>query len=230
MIPTQAMRIEDVLNGGFVALEDVLGSDLTVVNAARVSYDKRKEELDAADKRLISYLAEHQHFTPFAQPQIRFHFRMPLFVARQWFKHTVGLTRNEISRRYVSTTPTLYTPAELRLAAYNVKQGSSSATHPSSNLYIQQIEEIYETTLRLYDNLIAAGVCAEQARMILPQSMFTEFIETGSLAAYARIYSLRAESHAQQEIQVYANAIARCIQPHFPVSWHALTSKNIDTL
>lgn len=222
MIPTQAMHVESALDGGFVALEDILGSDLTVVNAARVSYDKRKEQLDAADVRLISYLAENQHFTPFAQPQIRFHIKMPLFIARQWFKHTVGLTRNEISRRYVSTTPTLHIPAELRLAAYNVKQGSSSQAHPDSWLFREQIEEIYATLLRQYENLIAAGVCAEQARMILPQSMYTEFIETGSLAAYARIYYLRAESHAQKEIQEYAAAIARCIQPQFPVSWKAL--------
>lgn len=218
------MQSEEIVGGGFVELQDCLGSDLTVVNAARVSFSKQKEELDASDVRLIKYLAKHEHFTPFAQPQIRFRIKMPLFVARQWYKHTVGLTRNEISRRYVSFEPDFFLPTSLRLAADNVKQGSSSEVHDDSDSLILSMKECYEKCLQTYHHLLSEGVCAEQARIVLPQSMFTEFIETGSLAAYARIFSLRAAPSAQKEIQSYAIAVGSLIAERFYFSWDALTS------
>jgi len=218
------MQTQEIAGGGFVELQECLGSDLTVVNAARVSFSKQKEELDAADVRLIKYLAKHEHFTPFAQPQIRFRIKMPIFVARQWYKHTVGLTRNEISRRYVSIEPDFFLPVSLRLAADNVKQGSSSEIHEESDSLILSMKECYEKCLQTYHCLLSEGVCAEQARIVLPQSMFTEFIETGSLAAYARIFSLRAAPNAQKEIQSYAVVVGNLIADKFPESWHALTS------
>ena len=218
-------RTKNISGGGFVVLQDRLGDDLTVVNTARVSFAKQKSELDAADIKLIKYLATHDHYTPFAQPQLRFHIKMPIFVARQWYKHTVGLTRNEVSRRYVTSEPELYLPEALRIAAENVKQGSSDEEHLFSSSLLALMRYSYSECLRVYRMLIAEGVCAEQARLVLPQSMFTEFIETGSLAAYARIFSLRAEKTAQREIQEYALAVGSLIEEVFPHSWQALTSK-----
>ena len=189
-------RLISIVGGGCIELQDVLGDDLTVVNAARVSFSKQKSELDSSDIRLIKYLAKHNHYTPFAQPQLRFRIRMPIFVARQWYKHTIGLTRNEISRRYVTSEPEFYLPEALRLSAENVKQGSSDEEHLFSSSLLALMRFTYSECLRVYKMLIEENVCAEQARMILPQAMFTEFIETGSLAAYARIYSLRTENTA----------------------------------
>lgn len=216
------MRYE-VLDLGFVVLQDTLGNDLTVVNAARVSFKNQRQELGPKDIRLIEYLARNNHFTPFAQPQVRFHIKMPIFVARQWYKHTVGLTRNEVSRRYVSSEPEVHLPNKLRQAAANVKQGSSLDIHHESKELLAAMQESFEKSLLTYRLLIQQGVCAEQARIVLPQAMYTEFIETGSLAAYARICSLRAEKTAQYEIQQYAITVAACMQQMFPHSWKALT-------
>lgn len=217
------MRYE-VLDLGFVMLQDTLGDDLTVVNAARVSFKNQRQELGPKDIRLIEYLARNNHFTPFAQPQVRFHIKMPIFVARQWYKHTVGLTRNEVSRRYVSSEPEFHLPFELRQAADNVKQGSSQDAHHESPELLAVMRESFDKALVTYKRLIQEGVCAEQARIVLPQAMYTEFIETGSLAAYARIYSLRAEKTAQYEVQQYAIAVGACMQEMFPYSWKALTN------
>lgn len=217
------MRYE-VLDLGFVMLQGVLGDDLSVVNAARVSFQNQRKELGPKDIRLIEYLARNNHFTPFAQPQVRFHIKMPIFVARQWYKHTIGLTRNEVSRRYVSSTPDFHLPFELRLAAANVKQGSTQEAHHESPELLAVMRESFNVALVTYNRLISEGVCAEQARIVLPQAMYTEFIETGSLAAYARIFSLRAEKTAQYEIQQYALAIGACMQEMFPYSWKALTN------
>lgn len=223
-----------VLDGiGFVELLDVFGDDLTVVNAARVSLHKESAlddegVLKTGDGRLINYLATHNHDSPFFHPQIRLRIKMPICMAREWFRHTVGLSRNEVSRRYVTTDPECYIPQQLRARAENVKQGSAD----------ESIEHELETraamaahaaeTINLYKRLLAGGVCPEQARMILPQSMYTEFIETGSLAAYARIFGLRAQPDAQREIQEYARAVAKLVEPKFPASWKALTSINFD--
>jgi thymidylate synthase (FAD) len=216
------MNKKDIIGGGFIVLEECMGSDLTVCNAARVSFGKRKEVLDDKDEKLIKYLAEHDHWTPFSQPQLRFHIKMPIFIARQWFKHQIGITRNEISRRYVANTPEFFIPDELRLSAENVKQGSSEKIHPNNHNILSSINSFYKVAENLYNNLLNQGVCAEQSRMVLPQSMFTEFIETGSLASYARIYSLRAEKNAQKEIQQYAVALGELVANYFPISWKHL--------
>lgn len=212
----------DLFNGGFIELEDVLGNDKTIVDAARVSFGKRKDSFDDKDEKLIKYLATHNHWTPFSQPHLRFHVKMPIFVARQWFKHQIGITRNEISRRYVSSMPEFFLPHELRLSAENVKQGSSEQIHPNNENLLSSINSFYKVAESLYENLLTQGVCAEQSRMVLPQGMYTEFIETGSLAAYARIYGLRAEKTAQKEIQEYAKTIGDLIEPKFPVAWKYL--------
>lgn len=210
---------------GCVRLLDRMGSDITVVNAARVSFAKQSMYTDEgllndADAKLIKYLAAHKHWTPFSQPQIQLRVKMPIFVARQWYKHQVGFTRNEESRRYISAEPECYVPTKWRKAAENVKQGSSEEV-------VENLPDIYGYTAmlsELYGELLTRGVCPEQARMVLPQSMYTEFVETGSLAAYARLYSLRSSKEAQKEVRLYAEAIGKIISPLFPVSWEALTN------
>jgi len=220
----QTKKIE-VLDKGFVELLDVMGSDLTVVNAARVSFGKQKEVFDESDEKLIKYLAKYGHWTPFSQCQLQFRIRMPIFTARQYFKHTVGLTRNEISRRYVKDAPEFHLPKEWRLAAENVKQGSSSEISENSEDLSKIVDEFYKKSEELYNLLLSKNICPEQARMVLSQAMYTEFIETGSLAAYARINSLRVEKTAQLETREYPLAQEQLIEPIFPISWKALTKK-----
>jgi thymidylate synthase (FAD) len=207
---------------GYVEMLEVFGSDLTVVNAARVSFHKESTEFGARDTGLINYLAKHQHVSPFFHPQARFRIKMPIFVAREWFRHTVGFARNEVSRRYVDEKPEVWIPAEFRERDPNLKQGSRENTISNE----QEIRELYSEAMRqaldTYDKMLAAKVAPEVARAVLPQSMYTEFVETGSLAAYARLCKLRLDPHAQREIQNFAAAICGLLEPHFPVSWDAL--------
>lgn len=227
-----------------VEMIDYMGSDLTVVNSARVSFSKvssfqENGLLSSTDSKLINYLAKHKHFTPFTHPQITLRETVPIFVARQRFKHVVGFTYNEISRRYVSDTPSLYIPEHFRKAATNVKQGSSKeiietlsivkwVRDKSKNLSkTNNVLEIYKShvldAIYLYEQMIADGVCPEQARMVLPQSMMTSYYVTGSLAAFARLYNQRSDSHAQQEVQELAKQIDAIIAPLYPIAWSALT-------
>ncbi|WP_312283325.1 FAD-dependent thymidylate synthase [Candidatus Igneacidithiobacillus taiwanensis] len=208
-----------------VELLDHMGDDLTVVNAARVSMAKHSAQLVGKDEKLITYLAAHNHWTPFSHVTFRFRIKMPIFVAREWFRHTVGVTRNEVSRRYVTDEPEFFTPSEWRSKAEHVKQGSGGAIDAPGKLC--EISDAYSKALEKcvdgYETLLNCGVCPEQARMILPQSMMTEFIETGSLYAYARIWRLRTDPHAQKEIQHYATQVGDAIEKLCPVSWAALT-------
>ena len=209
-----------------IELLDHMGDDLAVVNAARVSMAKESLTLCESDEKLIHYLAKHKHWTPFAQVQFKFRISMPIFVARQYFRHQVGLLRNETSRRYVDTPPEFWTPnGAWRGRAENVKQGSGGLLPEE---VCKEVDSIYGYAVMIaeeaYRDMLERGVCPEQARAVLPQSMMTEFIETGSLAAYARIYGLRTDPHAQKEIQDYALAIGEHIEKIVPVSWAALTN------
>ena len=209
-------------NGGYVELLETFGSDLTVVNAARVSFDKESTEINNKDKSLIKYLAKNNHISPFFHPQLQFRMKMPIFVAREWFRHTIGFARNEVSRRYVDTPPEVWQPEEFRERDTNLKQGSKSTSVENND----EIKELYQKavnhSLETYQALLDAKVAPEIARSILPQSMYTEFIETGSLSAYARLCNLRLDPHAQKEIQEFAKALFVLIQEKFPVSWDAL--------
>ena len=214
-----------------------MGDDLMVANAARVSFHKETgwqdpaaKELSERDEKLIQYLASHQHWTPFAHPQIQFRIKMPIFVRSQWYRHTIAVVRNEVSRRYVDEPPEFFSPSEWRRRPTNgIKQGSSDeiATRVRRNGWMvdinPEVEHFHNEAKRLYQDMIASGVAPEQARMILPQTMFTEFYETGSLAAYARICKLRLDPHAQKEIRDVAQQVSDLIAPLFPVSWEALT-------
>jgi len=203
-------------------LLEVFGSDLTVVNAARVSFDKTSTQFSERDFGLIRYLAKNQHISPFFHPQLRFRLKMPIFVAREWFRHTIGFARNEVSRRYVDSEPEMWMPTEWRERDQNVKQGSKDTVVANNEDICKVYEAAVDTAMNVYKTLLAANVAPEMARAILPQSMYTEFIETGSLAAYARLCKLRLDPHAQKEIRDLAEQISKLIEPHFPVSWAAL--------
>ena len=209
---------------GYVELLEVFGDDLTVVNAARVSFDKVSESLTEADQKLIRYLAKHEHVSPFFHPQVRMRIKMPIFVAREYYRSQVGLSRNEISRRYFSGRVECWVPAveDLREKDKNIKQGSKATPISEAHEVHNVIKENIIGTIELYESLLAKGVAPEIARTILPQSMYTEFMETGSLAAMARICHLRLGADAQKEIRSYAAAISRLMAEAFPVSWAAL--------
>jgi thymidylate synthase (FAD) len=209
---------------GDVELLDTFGDDLTVVNAARVSFAKEATEMSQRDAKLVKYLAEHNHITPFFHPQVRLRLKMPIYVAREWFRHTIGFARNEVSRRYVDEKAECYVPApgQLRERDTNKKQGSKSTPIEDESAWREKVAAFQEGAVAFYEELLAAKVAPEVARGVLPQSMYTEFIETGSLSAYARLCGLRCDPHAQAEIQAYARAVSELLAPAFPVSWAAL--------
>jgi thymidylate synthase (FAD) len=210
---------------GYVELLDTFGDDLTVVNAARVSFAKEATEMSQRDAKLVKYLAEHNHITPFFHPQVRFRLKMPIYVAREWFRHQIGFARNEVSRRYVDDKPECYVPApgQLRERDVNKKQGSKSTPIADESVWREKVAAFQEGAIAFYEELLAQRVAPEVARGVLPQSMYTEFIETGSLSAYARLCGLRCDPHAQAEIQAYARAVSELLAPAFPVSWAALS-------
>jgi thymidylate synthase (FAD) len=211
---------------GFVECMEKFGDDLTVVNAARVSFHKESHFLTEGDKKLIKYLANHDHITPFFHPQARFRIKMPIFVTREYFRHNIGLSRNEVSRRYVDFTPECWVPKpeEIRERDPKAKQGSKDTPVDKSNEAWLAMYNQVNSAIDTYELLLEKGVAPEIARTILPQSMYTEFIETGSLSAYARICNLRLDPSAQKEIRDYAEAINQIMTELFPVSWEALSS------
>lgn len=212
-------------NAGFVECLDVFGDDLTVVNAARVSFAKESTTMETRDEKLIAYLANHGHNSPFFHPMARFRLKMPIFVAREWFRHTVGFARNEVSRRYVDDEPECWIPTILRARDANKKQGSKDEAIPENDRIVKEIHNFTDGAVSFYNFLLKEGVAPEVARGVLPQSMYTEFIETASLSAYARLCSLRLDPHAQKEIREYAAAVSEIMATKFPASWKALTPR-----
>ena len=204
-----------------VEMIDKMGSDLSVVNAARVSYAKIKEQFEDKDAKLISFLAKHGHWSPFAHASISFRIRAPVFVARQLVKHQVGLIWNEVSRRYVDYPPELYNPDAWRGRPVNSKQGSAGEVKLDPTL-----DHVYKTAMEqcliLYNSFIDKGIAPEQARMVLPQSMMTEWYWSGSLYAFARVCNLRCKPDVQKETREVAEFIDSYCIYHFPVSWNAL--------
>jgi thymidylate synthase (FAD) len=216
-----------------VELLDTMGSDLTVANVARVSFDKQSEWeydlekaeriLPAKDIKLINYLAEHDHWSPFAHCFASFRIKAPLFVARQLVKHQVGLSWNEVSRRYVDSEPEFWIPKELRGRAENVKQGSGEALSSLQNTWgIWEIEESTRMALDTYNDLLKRGVAPEQARMVLPLNTMTEWVWSGSLMAFARVCKQRLDPHAQAECREVAEQIDERLRWAFPESTAAL--------
>jgi thymidylate synthase (FAD) len=210
-----------------VELLETFGTDLTVVNAARVSLGKEVDEFGEKDARLIKYLAQHNHVSPFFHPQARFRLKMPIWMAREWYRHTIGFARNEVSRRYVDSPPTFFVPEAIRTRAPNKKQGSNEEAHAYSEELLDVLRSSCEDSVATYTKLLEEGVPPEQARMILPQTMMTEFIETGSLAAYARLVNLRKTEDAQKEIRDVAHEVSTLLHSAFPHSWGVLIGETL---
>ena len=217
-----------------VTYVDHMGTDLTVANAARVSFGK-KSEMDSSDPwgppflkvkdaKLIRYLAEHKHISPFGHCFASFHVKAPVFVARQLVKHKF-LRWNEISRRYVDYEPEFYVPDEWRGRSEDKKQGSSGVVEVANKPIIGQA---VWRSLECYRELLRQGVCPEQARMVLPQSMMTEWYWSGSLDAFADMCKLRCAEDTQAETRDVAEYIAGEMYELFPVSWEALAESNYE--
>ena len=208
---------------------DHMGSDLSVVNAARVSFGKKREALGTVtangetsivlhdtDRKLIKYLAKHKHMSPFGHCFASFHIKAPVFVARQLVKHKF-LRWNEISRRYVSDTPEFYSPEVWRGKSADKKQGSDGVVD------VVDWGDTNWACLIAYNDLLAHGVAPEQARMVLPQSTMTEWYWSGSLDAFSDMCNLRCKPDTQAETREVANQIDRKMMQLFPLSWDALT-------
>ena len=204
-----------------VDLIDHMGSDLTVVNAARVSFDKTSSMLDNKDIKLINYLARHNHWSPFSHCFVQFRVKAPIFIARQLAKHQVGLSWNEVSRRYVDSPPEFYEPDTWRGKPENVKQGSDGQAKSQyfPNLYLGDVTEL---ALNNYDKMIVQGVAPEMARMVLPQNMYTEWYWSGSLYAFSRVCKLRLDKTSQIEVQDIARQLSAHCLTLFPHCWNAL--------
>ena len=195
-----------------IQLIDKMGSDLSVVNAARVSFSKFKDKFEDKDEKLIKYLAEHNHWSPFGHASLQFRIKAPVFVARQLVKHQVGLVWNEVSRRYVDEEPQFYIPFMWRKKAENKKQGSSDEEVE------YDIVDFIKQSKKLYNDMLEKDIAPEMARMILPQNMMTEWIWSGTLYAFARTCNLRNKPDAQVETRMVTHQIHKCCQEHFPIS------------
>lgn len=223
-----------------VELLDSCCTDLDTVNAARVSFDKEslweddeKYTICEADTKLIKYLASHRHMTPFRHNFIKLRVKAPIFLAAQLKKHQAGLSWNEVSRRYVSTPPEFYTPDVWRgKPEGSIKQGSAGEVKLISCLRFDEekrhdVDKAYQgfidDSLNLYDSMLHSNVAPEMARMVLPQSMMTEWIWSGNLLAFAHVYNERIAAGAQQEAQDFAKQLNEAIGHLAPVSWEALT-------
>lgn len=189
------------------------GDDLMVVNAARVSYGKSKAELDDKDARLIRFLVDHGHTSPFRHPQLQFRISCPIFVERQLFKHQVGLTANSVSGRYVDFSDEYWIPSRLRHQSKDSKQGSSGELDDESNRrWIDRVSKLVEMSKSLYSEMETAGVAKEQCRMVLPLCLETQFVWTGSLAAYLHMWRLRLKLDAQQETREIASQMLSLVK------------------
>lgn len=219
-----------------VTILDHMGSDLTVVNAARVSFDKESlfewdhEELcvklSDADKRLVKYLAKHDHWSPFAHTSVQFRVKAPIFVARQLVKHQVGGVWNEVSRRYVDSEPEFYIPAEWRgRPEGSVKQGSGEPVSYQS-MVGTVVKKTTAESLATYNDMLAGGIAPEMARMVLPQNTMTEWYWTGSMMFWARVCRQRLDVHAQAESRQVALLVSQHMRELFPVSWGVLMNPN----
>ena len=207
-----------------VEIIDIMGNDLSVVNAARVSYAKVKEQFDDSDDKLIKYLAEHNHWSPFAHTFLSFRIEAPIFVARQLVKHQIGLVWNEESRRYIDSPPTLHKIKSWREKPKNSKQGSGDQIVIDNQLF-NEVQAHNQNSLYLYDKLIRANVAPEQARSVLPLNTYTNWIWSGTLYAFHRVCKLRLDDHAQKETRDIARALDVCCKDAFPISWKYLMNE-----
>jgi thymidylate synthase (FAD) len=216
-----------VLDHGFVRLDGVLASDLSVVNAARVSFARRKEEMDDSDAGLIRFLMRERHGTPFEHNAFRFHIRCPIFVAREWMRHRVG-SFNEFSLRYAKATEDFYVPEPEDVRTQVGKPGAYTFETVDPELAEETREalrEVYEHAYSAYERLVEAGVAREVARSVLPVGAYTEFYWTVNARSLMNFVSLRAAETAQREIRRYADAVERFLEEHMPIT-HAAFAAN----
>ena len=209
---------------------DKMGSDLSVVNAARVSYSKIAEEMTDKDEKLIKYLVAHDHWSPFAHASAQFRIKAPIYVARQLVKHQVGLSWNEVSRRYVSDEPEIHKIDYWRGRPKDSKQGSDGLIDLPPEV-LKRYNHHLDESKKLYKELIYFDVAPEQARTVLPLSMHTEWIWSGTLYAFARVCNLRCKPDTQKETRFIADGIDRFMREDFPVSWKYLCpEKGIESI
>jgi thymidylate synthase (FAD) len=211
----------DVLDKGFVKLVDLMGDDRSAVKAARVSYGKELST-DERDKKLISYLMEHKHHSPFEHQVFTFHIKTPIFIARQWMRHRVS-SYNEVSRRYTTKfAEEFYVPDHIRTQDTKNKQGSIISTNKElTKEDIKLITYAYDYAYKIYKELLSHGVAREMARMVLPVGQYTQFYWTVNTRALMNFLNLRADSHAQWEIQQYALALAEIFKTKLPWTYEA---------
>ena len=216
-------RTIEVLDHGFVRLDDAMASDLSVVNAARVSFARRKEEMDDSDRGLVRFLMRDRHGTPFEHNAFRFHVRAPLFVGREWFRHRVG-SFNEFSMRYARATDDFYVPEAEDVRTQVGKPGSYSfdPVDPEvAEVTREELRAVYETAFAAYERLVELGVARELARSVMPVGAYTEFYWTVNARSLMNFVSLRAAETAQREIRRYAEACERFLAEEMPVTYQA---------
>jgi thymidylate synthase (FAD) len=217
-----------VLDHGFVRLDDAMASDLSVANAARVSFARRKDEMDDADAGLIRFLMRERHGTPFEHNAFRFHVRCPIFVAREWFRHRVG-SFNEFSMRYAKATDEFYVPAPEDVRSQVGKPGAYTFETVDLELAEQTRDEmraVYEAAFATYERLVEQGIAREVARAVLPVGAYTEFYWTINARSLMNFVSLRAAEAAQREIRRYAEAVERFLEQQMPITHAAFVANN----
>jgi len=215
----------NVLDHGFVRLVDHMGDDSSIVQAARVSYGEGTKSV-RCDTGLIRYLMRNQHMSPFEMCELKFHIKLPIFVARQWIRHRTANV-NEISARYSVISDDFYVPSVVNYQSKDNKQGSG-AEHEHSESFVREISRISYKAYESYKYMIEEGVAREQARIILPVNMYTEWYWKIDLRNLLHFLKLRMDSHAQFEIREYANAIAQVVREHYPVTWSAFNENDTD--
>lgn len=217
------MALHTVLpEGCSIEYIDHYGDDLRIANIARVSMQKWKEAFDTKDEGLLNYLAENEHDSPMRHCVATFRFNMPIFVERQWFKHRLGIENNSESFRYCQADDQFFIPPSFRQGSKSIKQGSLDKPIENELLARLLLEESYKVAFDTYNQLLELGVCREQARMVLPLSMFTSFVATIGIQAAFHIYKLRFHKHAQREIQPFAYQLGQHYSRLYPVTWKAL--------
>jgi thymidylate synthase (FAD) len=217
-----------VLDHGFVRLDDAMADDLSVVNGARVSFARRKLEMDESDEGLIRFLMRERHGTPFEHNSFRFHIRAPIFVAREWFRHRVG-SFNEFSMRYAKATDEFYVPAPEDVRSQVGKPGAYSfepVPEDVAETTRDQLKTVYETAFETYERLVDLGVARELARCVLPVGAYTEFYWTVNARSLMNFVSLRASETAQREIRRYADACEKFLAEKMPITHAAFVAND----
>ena len=225
VIPDDTVR---VLDHGFVRLDGAMADDLSVVNGARVSFARRREEMDESDEGLIRFLMRERHGTPFEHNAFRFHVRCPIFVAREWFRHRVG-SFNEFSMRYARASDEFYVPDAEDVRTQVGKPGAYSFEPVSDELAEQtreKLQEVYDAAYQTYEELVEAGVAREVARAALPVGAYTEFYWTVNARSLMNFISLRNSETAQREIRRYAEACERFLEEQMPVTYAAFVAND----